>query len=221
MRRMRSISLLHGLVLLSLAGLVGLTVGCASADVTTSGSFSPAQYSNIAVGEFSVGRAPYGQRKEVKQAVANTFQRQLPMMGYQVVERNRMEQVLNEQGLQWSEATSDEGRAEIGELLNVDALLVGNVPRYERVGEDDYEVVVFAKLVDVSTGKVMWTGSAKTGKGFGSLSDVTEAVNELSEDKTDLSSDLGETESKLGLKESMVDHTQKLVRKICEAFPQY
>lgn len=218
---LRSVSLPPGLVLLSLAGLFGLTAGCASADVTTSGGFSPAEYGTIAVGEFSVGSAAYGQREEVAQTVANTFQRQLPMLGYQVVERSRLEQLLDEQGLQWSEATSDRGRAEIGELLNVEALLVGNVPRYKRTGGNDYEVVVFAKLVDVSTGEVVWTGSAKTGEGFADLGDVTEAVDAIREDTTDMTSGIRNVESELNLEQSMVEHTQELVEKICEAFPQY
>jgi len=65
-----------------------------------------------------------------------------------VVERSQMDQILKEQGIQLSGCTSSECAVEVGQILNVQKVVVGTI---EKVGSS---LVTDLRLVDVGSGKV-------------------------------------------------------------------
>jgi|GEM_PF-3405577 DNA-binding beta-propeller fold protein YncE len=72
---------------------------------------------------------------------------------FEVVERSQLEKVLKEQALSQSGIIKEPKK--LGELLNVDLILVGNVARYPSFIE------TFVRLVDVETGKILSASSRR------------------------------------------------------------
>jgi high-affinity Fe2+/Pb2+ permease len=67
---------------------------------------------------------------------------------YKVIERSRMEEILNEQGLQQSGCTSDECVVEVGKLLGVQKMLAGSFGKFGNV------YTLELRIIDVQTGKI-------------------------------------------------------------------
>jgi TolB-like protein len=67
---------------------------------------------------------------------------------FNVLEREDMGQLLNEQSLQQTGVTSDENLAQLGKLLNVKYIVGGNI---SKIGQY-YSVTL--KMIDVETGKI-------------------------------------------------------------------
>ncbi|MFH0872260.1 MAG: FlgO family outer membrane protein [bacterium] len=88
---------------------------------------------------------------------------------FEVVERSQLEKVLKEQALSQSGIIKEPKK--LGELLNVDLILVGNVARYPQFIE------VFVRLVDVETGKILAATSGRV-KDDAELSEATNALIE-------------------------------------------
>ena len=68
--------------------------------------------------------------------------------GYNVVERSRMEEILNEQGFQQSGCTSDECVIEVGKLLGVQKMLAGSFGKFGNV------FTLELRIIDVQTAKI-------------------------------------------------------------------
>lgn len=68
--------------------------------------------------------------------------------GYKVVERSRMEEILNEQGLQQSGCTSDECVIEVGKLLGVQKMLAGSFGKFGNI------YTLELRIIDVQTAKI-------------------------------------------------------------------
>ncbi len=64
---------------------------------------------------------------------------------FTVVERNAMENILAEQGLQLSECTSDECAVQLGRLLNVQRIIAGSL---DKLGETH---IITLRMIDVET----------------------------------------------------------------------
>ena len=75
--------------------------------------------------------------------------------GYTVVERGKMEEVLEEQGFQQSGCVSEECAVEVGKMLGTKVIVVGSI---SKVGST---FSVNAKIVDVETGKIDKTANYK------------------------------------------------------------
>lgn len=121
--------------------------------------FSRERYQKFAVGEFT---AREGVPSTAPSRAADFFVDNLLDRGYRVVNRRFLEYVLEEQGLQYSEITSDSGRARLDRRLEVDAILTGRIPRYrEREDGEMQQVELYAQLTDVKTGEVVWSGWAE------------------------------------------------------------
>ena len=81
--------------------------------------------------------------------LSNRLRSLLVNMGnYKVVERSRMEEILNEQGLQQSGCTSDECVVEVGKLLGVQKMLAGSFGKFGNV------YTLELRIIDVQTGKI-------------------------------------------------------------------
>ena len=68
---------------------------------------------------------------------------------YQVVDRSNMDKILKEQNFQHSGCTDSECAIEIGQLLNTDLIVIGNVSKFATIWSID------AKLIDVSKGLIL------------------------------------------------------------------
>ncbi len=78
---------------------------------------------------------------------------------YEVVERGQMAQVLGEAELGLA-GLSDRNAIEVGEMVGADAVIVGTVSEYGATAQrgKTYPVVgISARLVDCTTGKVIWS----------------------------------------------------------------
>ena len=83
---------------------------------------------------------------------SDLFRQQLHQTGrFSVIERQRMEEILKEQGFQLSGCTSSECAVEVGQLLGVDQMVAGSIGK---VGEMYFVIV---RLIDVSTAEIIDT----------------------------------------------------------------
>ena len=77
------------------------------------------------------------------------------IQGYTVVERGKMEEVLQEQSFQQTGCVSEECAVEIGKMLGIKMIVVGSI---SKVGST---FSINAKIVDVETGKIDKTANYK------------------------------------------------------------
>ncbi|MBN2278984.1 MAG: DUF2380 domain-containing protein [Candidatus Marinimicrobia bacterium] len=71
---------------------------------------------------------------------------------FSILERNQMEEILQEQGFQQTGCTSSECAVEAGRLLNVEQMVTGSISKVGGI----YSVEV--RLIDVETGKIVAVG---------------------------------------------------------------
>ena len=138
---------------------------------------------------------------EAGQAVADMLTMHLNRQGFQVVERQYLNDLLRG-GVQpikenQTDATLTERLSKVGKLLNADAIITGDLIKlqytlFERADKDrlKYEGAtceLSARAFDVRTREVFWvtiinvTASAKDGKQLGPLDHISEACAELAE----------------------------------------
>lgn len=139
--------------------------------LTTIVSFSYAQNSitNIAV----IDLDPTGISNNEAQFLTDRLRTELFETGkFQVVEREKMNAVLNEQGFQQSGCTSVECAIEIGQLLNVNVMVAGSIGKIEEI----YSLSI--RMIDVQTGAIIRTATRDY---EGKLSEVlTDVIPEIS-----------------------------------------
>jgi len=124
---------------------------------------------NIAV----IDLDPTGISNNEAQFLSNRLRIELFETGkFQVVEREKMNAILNEQGFQQSGCTSVECAIEIGQLLNVNVMVAGSIGKIE----DIYSLSI--RLIDVETGVIIRTATRDY---EGNLSEVlTDVIPEVS-----------------------------------------
>jgi len=108
---------------------------------------------------------------------------------FQVVEREKMNAILDEQGFQQTGCTSVECAIEIGQLLNVGVMVAGSIGKIEEI----YSLSL--RMIDVRTGAIIRTATRDY---EGKLSDVlTEVIPEISVELADAENiESGEPEEK-------------------------
>ena len=101
----------------------------------------------------------------VKNQIGTFFEIELIKRGYSPIERREIQKLLKEQEFQASDITSNMGAAEAGRVLNVPAVMLVNIPKYEE------EMTMTAKLVNVEDARILWigNGSGTTGKTFATI----------------------------------------------------
>lgn len=129
--------------------------GCATGESTVSPAFHDLEPEKIALVDVSgdiSGEAP-------KNQVEDFFVAEMLKKGYRVIERNRVNKILNEQDFQKSDRTTDSEKAQIGKILNVPAVVTldANVE-----GE---KVSVTGKMIDTNTAEILWVGTGGGGSG--------------------------------------------------------
>jgi len=98
--------------------------------------------------------------------IADQFNQMLLKTGYAPVERGQIETVLKEQEFQESDLSASGGAAKVGDMLNVNGVIIVNVPRFE-----DSEMSMSAKMINVKNGGIIWSGSgdASADKGLAAV----------------------------------------------------
>ncbi|MDH7599750.1 MAG: CsgG/HfaB family protein [Sedimentisphaerales bacterium] len=136
-----------------------MAAGCSSerAESVAGVDADLSKYDSVAIVDIS--GAVYGDA--VKNQISDFFAMELMRKGYRVVERARVQKLLEEQKFQASDLTSNEGAARAGRILNVPAVLMVSIPKYE-----NERLSMTAKLIDVEQGNIIWIGegSGTTGK---------------------------------------------------------
>lgn len=140
-------------VLMAIALLIA---GCAS--VSGSGEYNRS-YDFATVERTAVVSVDGIGGQAARDQVASMFNQALLGRGYSPVERSQIKTVLTEQDFSRSDVTTASGAAKAGEILNVDSVVLVNVPEF---GDD---MSMSGQMVDVSNGTILWSasGSARTG----------------------------------------------------------
>ncbi len=91
--------------------------------------------------------------------IASMYNQALLGLGYSPIERSQIDQILEEQDFSRSQVTTASGAAEVGRILNVDSVVLVNLPEF---GET---MSMSAQMVDVTDGTILWSasGTARTG----------------------------------------------------------
>ncbi|MFH1074255.1 MAG: GNA1162 family protein [Candidatus Firestonebacteria bacterium] len=147
--------------------------GCSSQRVAIKKDYDFSRIKRVAVLGFS-SHMDYRNSGDV---VADEFVLQLMNKGFKIVERSKINSILGEQQLYSANKIDEATIKKVGKILGVDAILTGSVIKYiedkntviyynDKEGNpasQSYlqlaEVSVNARLFDVETGEVVWSGS--------------------------------------------------------------
>jgi hypothetical protein len=159
-----------------------------------------------------------------KNQIADFFNMELVKRGYTPVVRSEVQALLKEQEFQASDITSDAGAAKAGEILNVPAVLLVNIPTYKE------EMNMTAKIINVEDGGILWVGSASgsTGKTLstflGAAAGAAAGAVVAGGDTRDrvaggvIGGVLGGVAGN-ALSPQQSEQVQKLIKKLCEEMP--
>ncbi len=99
-------------------------------------------------------RNPYISGAALSDCFVVRILQQIP--GLQVIERRDLMKILEEQKLTLSGIVRPDKFGKLGMLLGVDAILVGAVETLEAIHSVRGSIAVTLKLIEVSTGKILW-----------------------------------------------------------------
>lgn len=157
------------------------------------------------------------QSELAKNQIAEYFEMELLKKGYAPKEWTNVAATLEEEEVEASDLDTEEGVAEAGNIINVPAILIVNIPHF---GD---EIFITAKMVDVADGSVLWIGSgtSKTGgllsftSGWGSGGSAA-AENELF---GGVAGGMMGGASSYALSPKEADKMQRLIRRMCKTLP--
>ena len=153
---MRKILLLTTIMLLSCAG-----------NMTTSSDMMGDMPRYLGVAVFD-GSYPYSNQ------ASSQFANGLVEMGFLVIEQIHLPQIINEQKLQSSGAVNQSSISDIGNIYGVSGLFVGSV---QTVFTSHYlDTYLNIRLIDVETGKTLWSVNAKEPRYFTLTYDLSTSV---------------------------------------------
>ena len=149
-----------------------------SLDVIASGPLTGAmldKYDIVAVLPFA--NAPHVPNSG--STVADTVSTQLLDLDFAIVERTRLQQLFEEQGLQLRSADEEANAIRIGRLAGAKAVVVGTVQQWETQKEKGAEKSVVSlsfRLVDVETGAVLFGGQGQFGEAISAVPQIVAAA---------------------------------------------
>lgn len=164
------------------------------------------------------------QNEAVKNQIGDFFSMELLAKGYTPVERAQVQALLKEQEFQASDITSSEGAAKAGNILNVPAVMLINIPTYKE------EMNMTAKMLSVEDGGVLWvgTGSGSTGKTLstilGAAAGAAAGVAVAGGDSSDriaggvIGGVLGGVAGN-ALSPQQAEQVRKIIKKVCASLP--
>lgn len=159
-----------------------------------------------------------------KNQIGDFFAMELLKKGYSPVERAQVQTLLKEQKFQAGDITSAEGVARAGQILNVPAVLLVNIPTYSD------EMNMTAKMIDVEDGSILWigSGSGRTGKTlstiFGAAAGAAAGATVAGDDRSDkvlggvVGGVLGGVAGR-ALSPQQAEQVQKIIKKVCVNLP--
>lgn len=143
------------LALISLCLALLWISACATGQSTASRSFQGEQPDKVALIDIAGdirGNAP-------KNQVETFFTEEMLKKGYRVIERSRVEKVLQEQDFQHSDRTTNAGAAAIGKVLNVPGVIMLDV------NIEGEKLTITGKIIDTETAEILWVGTGRGGSG--------------------------------------------------------
>ena len=99
----------------------------------------------------------------------------------QVIERKDLAKILQEQKLRLTGILKEEDYARLGSVLNVNSILIGSVQTLEAIQSVSGSISVTVKLLEVSTGKIVWADRENVSHAAWSVSDTDEIAGILME----------------------------------------
>ena len=150
---------------LSICAVAVLVFGCATGEHVVSPELQKNPPHKIAVVDISGDIRGDANKNQV----GDYFAMEMMRKGYDIIERERVQEIMDEQDFQKSDRTSSNEAAKIGKILNVPAVAMLNV------NVDGQKISVTGRMVDVETGQVLWIGSSRGASGQ-TLSTVAGAV---------------------------------------------
>jgi len=132
---------------LLLIGLAVFLTGCTSADSWVKPGYDFGALKTVAVVEVN------GANDLQAGQVGDDFVGELAKRGYNVVERAKLDAIVQEQKFQSSNLAQPSGAVELGKLMGADAVMVVTVPAM------DHEFQISARLIETKTGVVIMGGS--------------------------------------------------------------
>ncbi|MFW6414121.1 MAG: glycine zipper 2TM domain-containing protein [Verrucomicrobiota bacterium] len=139
--------------------------GCATVDQQVSPVFQQQQPDRIAVVDVTGDIKGDANKNQIE----DFFVKELMKKGYRVIERSRVNKLLEEQEFQRSDSTSTNEAAQIGEVINVPAVAMIDV------NVDGEKISITGRMLDVETGEILWIASSRGGSGQ-TLSTIAGAV---------------------------------------------
>jgi TolB-like protein len=112
------------------------------------------QIQRIAITEF-----PYGERfNDLSKDIEDRFYTAMIQRGVQVVERERLTEILVEQAMEWTGLFDLSSAAELGKLLGVEGVLIGSLT------DQGDTLAIRGRLVDVETAQAITAGAVSINK---------------------------------------------------------
>lgn len=142
-----------------------LLAGCLTTDHYVKPKADFSQFKQAAVLPF---RSPPEIAKEratgVCEGVADIVATQLLKKGWDVVERSRVEAILEERDMRLGELPAADDLNEVRKLLAVDCFVTGAVTEWREfvAFRNDGAVGITLKLYDAQTGQLLWSGSGNS-----------------------------------------------------------
>ena len=113
--------------------------------------------------------------KSVSMKVTDIFMSELSMIPiFSIVERNRLNSILEEQALGQTGIIDNETAVNLGQIVGVDAIIVGSIHTYKN-GSPKYFGFSF-RLVDTETGVIIWSGNHTLHSGPLSVPDTLDSL---------------------------------------------
>jgi hypothetical protein len=155
------------------------------------------------------------QSEVAKSQIAECFEMELLKKGYAPKEWSNVAAALKEQEVEAEDLDTEEGLAQAGEIINVPAIMIVNVPHF---GE---EIFINAKMVDVADGSVLWIGSGTTSTG--GMLDFGSGWSSRASQESELFGGVGGgmlgAVPSYGLTPQQADKIQRLIRRMCKTLP--
>ena len=112
------------------------------------------QIERIAITEF-----PYGERfNNLSKDIEDRFYTAMIQRGMQIVERERLTEILAEQAMEWTGLFDLSSAAELGKLLGVEGVLIGSIT------DQGETLAIRGRLVDVETAQAITAASSSINK---------------------------------------------------------
>ncbi len=113
--------------------------------------------------------------KSVSMKVTDIFISELSIIPiFSIVERSRLNRIIEEQALGQTGIIDNEKAVHLGQIVGVDAIIVGSIHTYES-GSPDYFGFSF-RLVDTTTGVIIWSGNHTLHSGPLSVPDTIDSL---------------------------------------------